>query len=418
MGNFAERIRNAWSVFLNKDPTIERMDPFGTVTNYRPDRIRLSRGYDRSIINNIYTRIALDASAIEIRHVQLDKNKRFTSDVSSDLNYCLTMEPNKDQTPRLFFQDVIMSMFDEGCVAIVPTHTTTNPRTGSYDIQALRTGKILEWAPSKVKVRVYNEDTGNKEDIWLAKDYVAIIENPFYSIMNEPNSTAQRLIRKLNLIDTIDERSNGNNLDLIVQVPYSARNEIQKGRADSRRQEIERQLNSSSTGIAYIDGSEHIIQLNRPVSTTMMQQVEYLTKSLHSQIGITETILDGTADEKTMINYQNRVIEVILSAIVDEMKRKFLTKTARTQGKSIIFFKDPFKLVPVGELAETVDKFTRNEVMSTNEFRQIIGMAPVQDKLADQLRNKNLNPGENQHFATVDEDSTENKGGNDANEEV
>lgn len=385
------RLKHAWNAFLNRDPTPNYFG-IGAGYSYRPDRLRLSRGNERSIVTSVYNRIAMDAAAINIQHVQLDKDNRFLSTMSSGLNNCLTLEANTDQTGRAFIQDVVMSMLDEGCVAIVPTDTDDSPEDGtpgSFDIDTMRTGKILEWYPQYVKVRVYNEMTGLKEDITLPKKMVAIIENPLYAVINEPNSTMQRLIRKLNLLDVIDEQSGSGKLDLIIQLPYVVKTEARRQQAETRRRMIEDQL-KGPYGIAYTDGTERITQLNRPVENNLMKQIEYLTSMLYSQLGITQSILDGTADEKTMLNYYNRTIEPIVSAIVDEMKRKFLTKTARSQRKSILFFRDPFKLVPVSELADIADKFTRNEIASSNEMRQTIGWKPSKDPKADELRNKNL----------------------------
>lgn len=388
--SFTSRLKHAWNAFFNKDPT-DYYKNVGTSYTYRPDRPRLTRGNERSIVTSVYNRIALDASSVTIQHVRLDENNRFVSVIDSGLNNCLTVEANLDQTGRAFIQDVVMSMLDEGCVAIVPVETTLNPEiTGSYDILSMRTGKILEWYPSHVKVRVYNEKTGRKEDIVVPKSTVGIVENPLYAVINEPNSTMQRLIRKLNLLDVVDEQSSSGKLDLIIQLPYVIKTEARRQQAEKRRQDIADQLAGSKYGIAYTDGTERITQLNRPVENNLMKQIEYLTSMLYSQLGITQSILDGTADDKTMLNYYNRTIEPILSAIVDEMKRKFLTKTARSQLQSIVFFRDPFKLVPVSDISEIADKFTRNEIMTSNEIRQIIGMKPSDDPRADELRNKNL----------------------------
>lgn len=393
--SFGSRLKHAWNAFFNRDPTVYK--DIGGSYSYRPDRPRFSRGNEKSIVTSVYNRIALDVAAINIQHVRLDENGRFLSSIKSSLNECLTLEANLDQTSRAFFQDVVISMFDEGCVAIVPVETSADPdKTGSYDIYSLRTGKILEWFPKHVRVRVYNELTGKKEDILRSKDSVAIIENPLYAVINEPNSTMQRLIRKLNLLDIIDEQSSAGKLDLIIQLPYVIKTEARRQQAELRRKDIENQLAGSKYGIAYTDGTERITQLNRPVENNLMKQIEYLTNLLYSQLGLTQTIMDGSADEKTMLNYYNRTIEPIVSAIVDEMKRKFLTKTARSQLQSIGFFRDPFKLVPVADLAEIADKFTRNEIMTSNEIRQIIGMKPSKDPRADELRNKNLSePSEN-----------------------
>lgn len=387
---FGSRIKHAWNAFLDRDPTSYYRNN-GIGSSYRPDRPRLTRGNERSIVTSVYNRIALDAAAITVQHVRLDENNRFLSIIESGLNGCLTVEANIDQTGRSFIQDAVMSMIDEGCVAIVPVDTTFNPEiTGSYDINSMRTGKILDWYPNHVRVRVYNEKTGLKEDIELPKKTVAIVENPLYAVINEPNSTMQRLVRKLNLLDVVDEQSSSGKLDLIIQLPYIIKTEARRQQAENRRKDIENQLAGSKYGIAYTDGTERITQLNRSVENNLMKQIEYLTSMLYSQLGITQSILDGTADDKTMLNYYNRTIEPILSAIVDEMKRKFLTKTARSQLQSISFFRDPFKLVPVNEISEIADKFTRNEIMTSNEIRQIIGMKPASDPKADELRNKNL----------------------------
>ena len=393
---FMDRIQRGWNAFRNRDPTTEYSDT-GLGYAYRPDRVRFTRGNERSIVTSVYNRIALDVAAINIQHVQLDDNNRFTSVVESGLNSCLNLEANIDQTGRAFVQDIVMSMFDEGCVAVVPVDTTQDPEiTDSYDILSMRTGKILEWKPRHVKVRVYNDRTGMKEDLLLPKKQVAIIENPLYAVINEPNSTMQRLIRKLCLLDAVDEQSSSGKLDLIIQLPYVVKTEARRQQANDRRKQIEEQLTGSKYGIAYTDGTERITQLNRPVENNLMKQIEYLTSMLYSQLGITQAILDGTADDKTMLNYYSRTIEPIISAIVDEMKRKFLTKTARSQKKSIMFFRDPFKLVPVNDIAEIADKFTRNEILSSNEVRQIIGIKPSKDPKADELRNKNLSePKEN-----------------------
>lgn len=393
---FMDRIHRGWNAFRNRDPTTEYRDT-GLGYAYRPDRVRFTRGNERSIVTSVYNRIALDVAAINIQHVQLDDNNRFTSIVESGLNSCLNLEANIDQTGRAFVQDIVMSMFDEGCVAVVPVDTTQDPEiTDSYDILSMRTGKILEWKPRHVKVRVYNDRTGMKEDLLLPKKQVAIIENPLYAVINEPNSTMQRLIRKLCLLDAVDEQSSSGKLDLIIQLPYVVKTEARRQQANDRRKQIEEQLTGSKYGIAYTDGTERITQLNRPVENNLMKQIEYLTSMLYSQLGITQAILDGTADDKTMLNYYSRTIEPIISAIVDEMKRKFLTKTARSQKKSIMFFRDPFKLVPVNDIAEIADKFTRNEILSSNEIRQIVGIKPSKDPKADELRNKNLSePKEN-----------------------
>lgn len=384
------RLKHAWNAFLSREPT-NYYQGLGRGYSYRPDRPRLTRGNERSIVTSVFNRIALDAAAINIQHVKLDENGRFLSTVNSGLNNCLTLEANMDQTARAFIHDVVMSMMDEGCVAIVPVDTTLNPDvTGAYDIVTMRAGQILEWYPQHVKVRVYNDRRGEKEDILVPKSTVGIVENPLYAVMNEPNSTLQRLIRKLNLLDAVDEQAGSGKLDLIIQLPYVIKTEARRAQAEKRRKDIEEQLSGSKYGIAYTDGTEHIVQLNRAVENNLMTQIEYLTSMLYSQLGITKGVMDGSADEQTMLNYYNRTIEPILAAVVDEMKRKFLTKTARSQLQSISFFRDPFKLVPVGELSEIADKFTRNEIMSSNEIRQIIGMKPSKDPKADELRNKNL----------------------------
>lgn len=390
---FGSRLRHAWNAFLNKDPTTTRYRDVGTGYFYRPDRMRFSRGNERSIVTSVYNRIAIDAAAIEMRHVRLDENNRFLEVLNTGLNNCLELEANVDQTGRAFIQDVVMSMMDDGCVAIVPTDTDDDPETGiagSFDVDEMRTGRITEWYQQHVKVEVYNEHIGRKQEIIMAKSAVSIVENPLYAVMNEPNSTMQRLIRKLNLLDMVDEQNSSGKLDLIIQLPYVIKTEARRVQAENRRKDIEDQLSGSKYGIAYTDGTEHITQLNRPVENNLMSQVEYLTSMLYSQLGITQGILDGTADDKTMLNYYNRTIEPILSAIADEMKRKFLTKTARSQRQSIEFFRDPFKLVPVSDISEIADKFTRNEIMTSNEIRQIIGMKPSDDPKADELRNKNL----------------------------
>lgn len=393
---FRSRLRHAYNAFANnRDPTIQYRE-VGTSYTYRTDRARFTKGNERSIVTSVYNRIALDVAAIDIQHCKLDENGRFIETIDSRFNNCLTLEANIDQTARAFWQDVVISMFDEGAVAIVPTDTTANPLlTDAYDIGKLRTGKILEWFPQNVKVRVYNERTGQREDLMLPKRTVAIIENPLYAIINEPNSTMQRLIRKLNLLDAIDEQSGSGKLDLIVQLPYTIKSEARRQQAEKRRKDIEMQLMDSKYGIAYTDATEHITQLNRSVDNNLMKQIEYLTDMLYSQLGITQAILDGSADEQSMLNYHNRTIEPIVSAIVDELKRKFLSKTARAQKQSILYFRDPFKLVPVGQLAEISDKLTRNEIATSNEMRQVIGWKPSDDPGADELRNKNLNASEN-----------------------
>ena len=393
---FGSRLKHAWNAFVNnRDPTIAYRD-VGMGYSYRPDRPRLTRGNERSIVTSVYNRIALDVAAINIQHCKLDENGRLLSTIDSKLNKCLTLEANLDQTGRAFIQDAVMSMLDEGCVAIVPVETTLNPdATESYDVLNLRTAKILEWFPQNVRVRLYNERTGQKEEIVLPKKNVAIVENPLFAVINEPNSTMQRLIRKLSLLDVTDEQTASGKLDLIIQLPYIIKTDARRQQAEQRRKDIEMQLAGSKYGIAYTDGTEKITQLNRSLENNLMKQVEYLTNLLFSQLGMTQSILDGTADDKTMLNYYTRTIEPIVAALADEMKRKFLGKTARTQGQSIMFFRDPFKLVPVNDIAEIADKFTRNEIMTSNELRQIVGMKPSDDPKADKLINSNLNhPGE------------------------
>ncbi len=389
--SIGSRLKHAWNAFItNRDPT-RYIQSLGPGFSSRPDRPRLSRGNERTIVTSIYNRIALDVAGISIKHCRLDDNGRYVSEVNSGLNNCLNLEANIDQTGRAFIQDVVLSMFDEGCVAIVPVDTTLNPKdTNSYDIQTMRTGKIVEWYKHDVKVQIYNDRIGEKQEIILPKNQVAIIENPLYAVINEPNATMQRLIKKLRLLDVSDERTLSGKLDLIIQLPYSTRTDIKREQAERRRGELESQLVNSKYGIAYADATEKIIQLNRSVENNLMSQIEYLINQLYSQLGLTQSVMDGTADEKTMLNYNNRTIEPIIAAIVDEMKRKFLTKTARTQGQSIMYFKDPFKLVPVNDIAEIADKFTRNEIMTSNEIRQIVGMKPSSDPKADELVNSNI----------------------------
>ena len=388
--SFGSRLKHAWNAFFNnRDPTISWN--VGPGYSYRPDRPRLTRGNERSIVTSVYNRIGIDAAAIDIRHVRLDENGRFVKNMDTSLNDCLSLSANIDQTGRAFIQDVVMSMLDEGCVAIVPIDTDINPRDGSFSIETMRTGKILEWHPEHIRVQVYNDHTGRKEELLCPKKTAAIIENPLYSVMNEPNSTMQRLIRKLNLLDVVDEQTSSGKLDLIIQLPYVIKSDARRQQAEIRRKLLEEQLAGSKYGIGYADGTERIVQLNRPVENNLMSQVEYLTSMLYSQLGITQSVLDGTADDKTMNNYYNRTIEPILSAIVEEMRRKFLTKTARSQRQTIAFFRDPFKLVPVSMIAEIADKMTRNEIMSPNELRQVVGMKPSEDPKSDELRNRNLN---------------------------
>lgn len=388
---FLDRLQHGWNAFINnRDPTVSYHD-IGSGYSRRPDRVRMSKGNDRTIVTSVYNRIALDAAAIDIFHIRNDENGRYRETIDSGLNECLNVEANIDQTGRAFKQDCVMSMLDEGCIAIVPVDTVSNPRnTTTLDIQSLRVGKITEWYPAHVKVNLYNEKTGQKEDITLPKKMVAIVENPLYAVINEQNSTMQRLVRKLNLLDAVDEQSSSGKLDLIIQLPYVIKTDARRQQAENRRRDIEEQLNGSKYGIAYTDGTERITQLNRPVENNLMKQVEYLTSMLYSQLGITQGVLDGSADEQTMLNYYNRTIEPILASIVDEMRRKFLTKTARSQGQSIKYFRNPFKMLTVTQLAEAADKMTRNEIMSSNEVRQEIGLKPSDDPKADKLENKNL----------------------------
>ena len=384
------RLQHGWNAFMNRDPTSDYQP--GTITySYKPDRVRFSGGNEKTIVTSVYNRIAIDAASIDIKHVRLDKNDRYMETIDSGLNTCLNVEANLDQTGRAFLQDVYASVLDEGCIAIVPTETTLNPsKTSSYDILSMRTSKILEWRSDSIKVRLYNERTGKKEDIWIPKRNAAIIENPLYAVINEKNSIMQRLIRKLNLLDAIDEQSGSGKLDLIIQLPYTVKTELKRQQAERRRKDVEDQLANSKFGIAYADSTERITQLNRPVENNLMKQIEYLTSMLYSQLGITQAVMDGTADEKTMLRYYNGTIEPFVASVVDEIKRKFLTKTARSQHQSIMYFRDPFSLVPVNDIAEIADKFTRNEIMTSNEIRQIIGMKPSDDPKADQLVNSNI----------------------------
>lgn len=387
--NLSTRLAHAWNAFTSRDPTQYIIT--GPGYSSRPDRPRLSRGNEKSIATSIFNRIALDVSSVSIKHCRLDKNGRYMEDIDSGLNNCLTLEANKDQTGRAFIQDAVLSMLDEGCVALVPVETTIDPKnSNSYQIDSMRTGKITEWYPDMVRVRLYNDRTGEKEEILLPKSQVAIIENPLYAVVNEYNSTMQRLIRKLSLLDVTDEQTASGKLDLIIQLPYVIKTETRREQAERRRKDIIEQLAGSQYGIAYIDGTEKITQLNRSLENNLLKQVEYLTNMVYSQLGITQSVLDGTADEKTMLNYTNRTVEPIISAIVDELKRKFLTKTARSQLQSIVYFRDPFRLVPVNDIAEIADKFTRNEIMTSNEIRQIVGMQPSKDPKADELVNSNI----------------------------
>lgn len=402
--SFGSRLRHAWNAFFNKDPTVVYRSDYGPGYGNRPDRPQLTRGNERSIVTAIYNRIAVLSSMVDIKHVRMDEDERYIETITSDMNECLTTSANIDQTGRAFIQDVVISMLDEGCVAIVPVDTTFNPeKTGSYDIQSMRTGKILEWHPGAVRVRVYNEKTGEKEDIVVPKKICAIIENPFYAVMNEPSSTLQRLVRKLNLLDVIDEQSSSGKLNMIIQLPYVIKTEARRQQAENRRKDLEDQLANSKYGIAYTDGTEKVTQINRAVENNLMSQIEYLTSMLYSQLGINQAILDGTADEKTMLNFMNNTIEPILVAITEEMNRKFLTKTARTQGQKITFFDDPFRLIPVNQVAEIADKFTRNEIMTSNEVRQKIGMKPSDNPRADELRNANISESK-QQFAQEQQD--------------
>lgn len=389
---FLQHAKDGWNAFNGRDPTRAAYYAQGASYSYRPDRPSLTRGNERSLVNSIYSCIANDVAQIKIIHAKVDQNGNYVSTIDSTLNSCLSLEANIDQTGRAFIQDIVLSMFDEGCVAVVPVETDHDPRMGGgLDIYSMRTGRIVEWYPKAVRVRLYNERTGFKEDILMDKSEVAIIENPFYSVMNEPNSTLQRLIRKLNLLDAIDERSNSGKLDLIIQLPYVIKTQARRQQAEERRRDIEMQLSGSKYGIAYTDGTEHITQLNRSLDNNLREQIKDLKEDLFGQLGLTQAVLDGSASETEMLNYYNRTVEPILAAICDEYKRKFLTKTARSQKQSIVFFRDPFKLVPVSQIADIADKFTRNEILSSNEVRGIVGYRPVDDPQANELRNKNLN---------------------------
>lgn len=387
--NIGSRLKHAWNAFLNRDPPGSRY--YGGGYSYRPDRMRFSRGSERTIINAIYNRIALDAASITINHVKLDENNRFDSIIDSGLNYCLNIEANADQTGRGLIQDIVMTFLEEGVAAVVPEKTNFDPRySNSYEIYSMRVGVPVEWYPNHVHVRLFNELTGQKEEITFPKKMVALIENPFYAVMNAPNSTMQQLVRKLALLDVVDEQAGSGKLDMIIQLPYVIKSPARREQAEQRRAEIEKQLSGSKYGIAYTDGTERIVQLNRSLENNILKSIEYLTNMVYSQLGVTQEILNGTADEKTMNNYMNRIIEPVISEIADEFKRKFLTKTARTQGQSIMFFRDPFRLAPVSMIAEMADKFTRNEIMTPNEFRQVIGMKPSKDPKSDQLANRNI----------------------------
>ena len=418
--NIGSRVKRAWNAFLNRDPPSDRNYSYYGGYSYRPFYDRKGRAIDKTIITAILSRIAVDASSITIQHVKLDENGRYDETINSDLNACFNLSANIDQTGRAFIQDIVLSMLEEGVVAVAPVDTDLNPMTtDSYKIYSMRVGTIMEWFPNHVRVRLYNDRTGEKEEITLPKRMVAIVTNPFYAVMNEPNGTMQRLIRKLNLLDAVDEQSSSGKLDLIIQLPYVIKNDLRRQQAEERRKQIEDQLTGSKYGIAYTDGTERITQLNRSLDNNLLAQVEYLTNMAYSQLTITQEIMNGTADETAMTNYYSRTIEPIVSAIVDEFKRKFLTKTARSQNQSIVFFRDPFKLVPIGTVADMADKFTRNEIMSSNEFRQVIGLKPSKDPAADELRNKNLNqtPGQEEAMAAGKEavkselDETNEEGG-------
>ena len=391
MLNPISKLKHAWSLFSYDELNQNGRSHTVMSSSYNnPNRLRFSRGNERTIVTSVYNRIAVDAASIEIRHVRVDDNNRFKDYINSGLDHCLSIEANIDQTSRSFIQDIVASMLDEGCVAVVPIETDVNPDLGSFDIYTMRTGKITQWYPDRVKVLLYNDNTGLKEEVTLLKKNIAIIENPLYAVINEPNSTMQRLIKKLSLMDAADEEVTSGNLDLIIQLPYAVKSEARRNLAEERRKALEDQLNNSKYGVGYIDSTEHVTQLNRPVENNLMKQVQYLTDLLYSQLGLTQSILDGTADDKTMNNYYNRTIEPILGAITEEFHRKFLTKTARTQKQAIRYFRNPFKLIPVSGISEIADKFTRNEIMSSNEVRQLIGMKPSSDPAADELRNKNL----------------------------
>lgn len=412
--NLSTRLVHAWNAFTSRDPTQYIITGPGYPS--RPDRPRLSRGNEKSIATSIFNRIALDVSSVSIKHCRLDKNGRYVEDIDSGLNNCLTLEANKDQTGRAFIQDAVLSMLDEGCVALVPVETTIDPKnSNSYQIDSMRTGKITEWYPDMVRVRLYNDRTGEKEEILLPKNQVAIIENPLYAVVNEYNSTMQRLIRKLSLLDVTDEQTASGKLDLIIQLPYVIKTETRREQAERRRKDIIDQLAGSQYGIAYTDGTEKITQLNRSLENNLLKQVEYLTNMVYSQLGITQSVLDGTADEKTMLNYTNRTVEPIISAIVDELKRKFLTKTARSQLQSIVYFRDPFRLVPVNDIAEIADKFTRNEIMTSNEIRQIVGMQPSKDPKADELVNSNISQAKQDIPQTSNATEVKEEGGDSQN---
>lgn len=407
--NIGSRLKKAWNAFTNRDPT-GGYKSVGPGYSLSPSRPRLSRGNEKSIVNAVLTRIAMDAAAIDIKHCRLDKNGRYLEDIDSPLNDCFNLSANIDQTGRAFKLDVYLSLLDEGCIALVPIDTTDNPDdTNSYDINSMRTARILDWYPRHVRVLAYNDRTGEKEELVMPKSQVAIIENPAYSVMNEPNSTMQRLKKKLSLLDATDEQSASGKLDLIIQLPYAVKGELRRQQAEERRKDIEDQLMNGKYGIAWTDGTEKITQLNRSVENNLMKQIEYLTNLFYSQLGVTQSVMDGTADEKTMLNYNNRTIEPLVAAVVDEVKRKFLTKTARTKGQSISYFTDPFKLVPVDNIAEIADKFTRNEIMTSNEIRQIIGMKPSDDPKADRLINSNISQPNQEEELMVDDTEKEER---------
>lgn len=407
--NIGSRLKRAWNAFTNRDPT-GGYKSVGPGYSLSPSRPRLSRGNEKSIVNAVLTRIAMDAAAIDIKHCRLDKNGRYLEEVDSPLNDCFNLSANIDQTGRAFKLDIYLSLLDEGCIALIPIDTTDNPDdTNSYDINSMRTGKILDWYPRHVRVLAYNDRTGEKEELVMPKSQVAIIENPAYSVMNEPNSTMQRLKKKLSLLDATDEQSASGKLDLIIQLPYAVKGELRRQQAEERRKDIEDQLMNGKYGIAWTDGTEKITQLNRSVENNLMKQIEYLTNLFYSQLGVTQSVMDGTADEKTMLNYNNRTIEPLVAAVVDEVKRKFLTKTARTKGQSISYFTDPFKLVPVDNIAEIADKFTRNEIMTSNEIRQIIGMKPSDDPKADRLINSNISQPNQEEELMVDDTEKEER---------
>jgi hypothetical protein len=392
MGVVRDRLKHAWNAFLNIENSFASESPnFGAAYSSRPDRPRMFISNERSIISSIYTRLGIDVAAVDIHHVRLDDQGRYLEDIDSGLNNCLTVEANIDQAARAFRQDAAMTLFDRGVIAIVPVDTSIDPSvSGGFDVQTVRVGHITQWYPQHVRINLYNEATGRREEVTLEKKFVAIVENPLYAVMNEPNSTLQRLIRKLNMLDAVDEQSSSGKLDMIIQLPYVIKSDARREQAEQRRKDLEHQLKGSQYGIAYTDGTEKVTQLNRPAENNLLTQIEYLTKMLYAQLGLTEEVMNGTADEKAMLNYINRTIEPVIEAIVEAMRRAFLTKTARTQKQSIMYFRDPFKLVPIADIAEIADKFTRNEIASSNEIRQVIGWKPSKDPNADQLRNSNM----------------------------